>query len=195
MGGTGDLGIAEFLRELAAPTPAPGAGGALAITVAMAAGLVEMTARISAERASGELSDERLLAIAARANELGAEATDLGDADAEAYGAVLEAMHMDQADAGRAAAVADALSAAAEPPLRISELAAQIAELAAEVVAGGRASVRGDAIAGALLAEAGCRGAARLVEIDVESASDRRPSKAVDHASRAAVARSQALRS
>lgn len=195
MVGTGDLGVAEFLRELCSPTPAPGAGGALAVSVATSAALVEMTAQISAERGSGELSDERLLAIAARASELRAESADLGHADAMAYGAVIDAMHMDTADPGRAAAVADALSAAAEPPLRISELAAETAELAAEVVAGGRASVRGDAIVGALLAEAACCGAARLVDIDLEFESDPRRSTAAEYASRAVIARSQALRS
>jgi len=195
MGGTGDLGIAEFLRELGAPTPAPGAGGALAVSVATAAALVEMTARISAERGGAELSDARLLTIAVRAGELGTEAAALGDADAEAYGAVIDAMHLDNADPGRATAVADALSAAAEPPLRISELGAQTAELAAAVVTGGRVSVRGDAIAGALLAEAGCCGAARLVQLDVESESDPRSAAAADYCARASDARAQALKS
>jgi formiminotetrahydrofolate cyclodeaminase len=195
MGGSGDLGIAEFLRELAAPSPAPGAGGALATSVATAAALVQMTSRISAERGGADLSDERLRRVAARAEELGAESAALGDADAAAYRAVIDAMHMDKNDPTRGQAVSDALSAAAEPPLQICELALEVAELAAQVVAGGRDSVRGDAIAGVLLAEAGCCGAARLVEIDVESPSDPRAAAAGEHAARAAIARSQALRS
>ena len=41
------------------------------------------------------------------------------------------------------------------------------AEAAADVAATGRASVRGDAIAGTLLAEAAAAAAARLVELDL----------------------------
>jgi methenyltetrahydrofolate cyclohydrolase len=37
-------GLAEFLDQLAARTPAPGGGAAAAVTCAMAAGLVEMAA-------------------------------------------------------------------------------------------------------------------------------------------------------
>lgn len=191
----GEVGIAEFLTQVAAPTPAPGAGGALALSVATAASLVEMTAQISADRGGGKLSDERLLEISARARELGSDAAGLGDADAEAYRAVIDAMHLDTDDPARGTAVAEALSAAAEPPLLISELAAETAELAAQVVSGGRDSVRGDALAGVLLAEAGSCGAARLVEIDAESLSDPRRAAAAENAARAADARARALRS
>jgi hypothetical protein len=55
--------------------------------------------------------------------------------------------------------------------------------------------VRGDAIAGVLLAEAGCCGAARLVEIDVASGADPRVVRAAENAARAATARAVALRS
>ena len=189
MGGTGDLGVAEFLRELAAPTPAPGAGGALSATAAMAAALVEMTAQISAQRGGGDLSDERLAEMAKRASSLGTEVVSLGDADAAAYGAVIEAMKRDRDDPGRRDAVASALSAAADPPLQLSELSAELTELAAAVVSGGRDSVRGDAIAGVLLAEAATAGAARLVAIDVDSPSDPRITDSEVYAARAAVAR------
>lgn len=193
MGGTGDLGVAEFLGELAEPTPAPGAGGALAMSASMAAALVQMTAQISATRGGGDLSDERLSEMAQRARELGAEAAKLGDADAKAYGAVLEAMKRDHGDSGRRDAVAAALSAAVDPPLRLCELAAEVTELAAAVVKGGRDSVRGDAIAGVLLADAAACGASRLVAIDVESASDPRVAQAEACAGRAGTVRRIAI--
>jgi formiminotetrahydrofolate cyclodeaminase len=108
---------------------------------------------------------------------------------------VIEAMRRDKDDPGRRAAVAAALSAAADPPLRLGELAGELAEVGAAVVAGGRDSVRGDAIAGVLLAEAAACGANRLVILDVESPSDPRVARAQSAAVRAANARADALRS
>jgi formiminotetrahydrofolate cyclodeaminase len=192
MGTTGELQLGQFLRELAAPTPAPGAGGALATTAAMAASLAQMTAQISADRGGGDLDDKQLEQIVSRAGELAAEAVGLGDADAVAYGAVIEAMRMDTDDPARAERVRSALSLAAEPPLRLAALGADVAELASKVVIGGRSSVRGDAIAGVLLAESACAGASALVAIDI-AASDPRVAQAAAEADRAAAARSDAL--
>jgi formiminotetrahydrofolate cyclodeaminase len=47
-----DLPVGEFLQALSAPTPAPGGGSAAAITVALAASLCAMTARISTPQLS-----------------------------------------------------------------------------------------------------------------------------------------------
>ena len=51
-------------------------------------------------------------------------------------------------------------------PLAIAEAAAEVAELAALAALHGTRTVRGDALAGALLAEAAARAAANLVAID-----------------------------
>ena len=194
MGGTGDLGIAEFLRELSAPTPTPGAGGALSTTAAIAAALVEMTARISADRGGSKLNNEQLQKLAGRASELGEEAAGLGDADAVAYAEVLEAMKASSDDPTRPERVRSALSAAAEPPLQLAAVAAELTEAAGDVVKGGRASVRGDALAGVVLAEAACCGASRLVAIDVDDPGDPRVAEAEAYAGRAAAARRTATK-
>jgi formiminotetrahydrofolate cyclodeaminase len=189
----GDLSLSDFIRDLSAPTPAPGAGGALAAGTAMAAALAQMTAAISAERGGSDLDDHQLASIALRASELGEQASGLGGADADAYASVIEAMRIDKDDPERGARVAAALSAAAEPPLVISAVAAEIAELAEQVVIGGRYSVRGDALAGVLLAESACCGATRLVRIDIGPAADPRVAQADSNADRAARARARAL--
>ena len=88
-----------------------------------------------------------------------ARALALAEEDAAAYGPVLAAP-----DAETRAA---ALSAAAEPPLEIAELAAEIRDLARELAVRGRPSLRGDALAGAECADAAARAAARLVEINL----------------------------
>jgi formiminotetrahydrofolate cyclodeaminase len=62
-----------------------------------------------------------------------------------------------------------ALAAASEPPARIAETAAEVAELGGEVAASSSAAVRGDALTGVVLAEAAASAAARLVEINLGS--------------------------
>jgi len=66
--------------------------------------------------------------------------------------------------------------------------------LAAELVRAGNQNLIGDAVTGALLAEAACRAASRLVEINLQDvAGDGRRSEASRLAVRAARAREAAL--
>ena len=164
----------DFLAALAAPTPAPGGGAATATACALAAALVQMTTAIGGSRD-----------VAARGAAARARAIRLAEEDASAYTEVIEAQR-----AGDEARIAAALSRASDVPLAIAEAAAEMASLAADVAATGRASVRGDAIAGALLAEAATAAAARLVEINLADApGDPRRARARELASDAARAR------
>ena len=81
-----ELSVEELLDELAGPRAAPGAGSALALTTAMAAGIVAMAARISRDQwdeAGG---------AAAQAEALRARAAPLAQSDARAYEEALEAL-------------------------------------------------------------------------------------------------------
>jgi formiminotetrahydrofolate cyclodeaminase len=171
--------FADLLEGLAARTPAPGGGAAAAWACALAAGLVEMAASF-AEDADA----------AGRARELRAELLMLAERDGEAYGAAMAARR----EGGDAAA---AMAAAAEPPLQIAEVAAEVAELAATMAVTGKSSLVGDALTGALLAEAAARAAARLAEMDLDAASPAAPASALARAHvatrRATGARDQAL--
>ena len=165
----------DYLAAIAARTPAPGGGAVCASSAALAAAVVEMAARFA--------EDTRTSARAAR---LRATLLSVPEEDAAAYSAVLAA-----ADAGERA---EALSAAADPPLRVAEAAAQLAELGARLAAGGKPSLRGDAVAGVLVAEASCRAAVELVRINLEQqAGDPRRDAADAAAERAAAARTAAL--
>ena len=144
--------VRGFLDQLAARTPAPGGGGAAAVTGAMAAGLVAMAARFSATRlpGAGELADQ--------ADELRHRLAQLADLDARAYTAVL---------ATRGPERKEALLAAAMIPLEIAAIGARVAGLAARVAEAGHPNLRGDAVTGAVLAAASARSAASLVDINV----------------------------
>jgi len=153
-----DQPVRDFLDQLAARTPTPGGGGAAAVTGAMAAGLVAMAARFSA-RQLPEAAD-----LASRADELRRRAADLADLDAQAYTAVLEALRLPR-EAGQRR---EALEGAALVPLEIAEIGARVGQLAVRVAEAGNPNLRGDAVTGAVLAAASARGAACLVDINVD---------------------------
>ena len=112
----------------------------------LAAGLAELTARV----ATNDL-------LAERARELREQAAPLGTEDAAAYEDLLRT----QSDEARALTV--------ELPLRMAELAAEIAEVCALAAESTHGPARGDAAAGAELAAAAGRAAARLVAINVQA--------------------------
>lgn len=153
------LTVGAFLDAVASREPAPGGGGAAAITTAVAAGLVAMAARFSADE---------LATIADRADTLRAEVTPLVDEDAEAYTSVLEAARLPREQDDRKRRLTQALQTAAEVPLRIARVGSEVAELAARLVVEGNPNLRGDAHAGVLLAEGATQAAAELVRLNVE---------------------------
>jgi formiminotetrahydrofolate cyclodeaminase len=175
------LPVGEFLGQLAGPEPAPSGGGAAALAVSMAAGLCAMTARLSARQLTGA---EDLATAAQRTAD---RAASLIQADADSYAAVIDAQrrkHDD--DQTRRREIAAALAAAADVPMEIVELAVSVARLAARLAADGNPNLRGDAITGALLAEAGARAAAILVGINLAGTDDDRPARAAQLAKEAA---------
>jgi methenyltetrahydrofolate cyclohydrolase len=158
-----DQPVTQFLDQVAARTPAPGGGGAAALTGALAAGLVAMAARFSAAQLPGAGD------LAARADQLRGRAAELVDEDAQAYGRVLDAFALPRvAGTGeRDRRIREALEVAAAVPLEMTQIAAQVAEMAARVAGAGNPSLRGDSVSAAILAEASARSAACLVDINV----------------------------
>ena len=156
-----DEPVRGFLDQLAARTPAPGGGGAAAVTGAMAAGLVAMAARFSARQlpGAGEVADQ--------ADELRRRLAQLAEEDARAYAAVLDAGRRPGDDRQRRKRTREALLGAAHVPLEIAGIGARVARLAVRVAEAGNPNLRGDAVTGALLAAASARSAACLVDINV----------------------------
>jgi formiminotetrahydrofolate cyclodeaminase len=186
-----DLPIGRFLDALSATTPAPSGGGVAALAVAFAAGLCVMVAGLSArdlpprDQGPGAEGAPGAEALAERARQLRDQAAPLAQADAEGYGAVLAAFR-----AGGRPGIQAALSDACAVPMEVARIGAEVAGIAATLAAGGKASVRGDAITAALLAAAGSRSAAALVRINLDGdtglAGDARPGEAQHLAAEAA---------
>lgn len=155
--------VGELLERLASDEPAPGGGAAAAITVAAAAGLVGMAARLSTR----QLADAAQLASAA--DELRVRAARLADEDGAAYREVLAAYRAAHGDADAGGRVSAALAVASDVPLAVAEAAADIAELAHRLAAECNPSLRGDVLTAALLADAGARAATTLVELNTSA--------------------------
>jgi len=128
---------------------------------------------------------------AGRARDLQARALELAEIELHAYEPVLEALRLPRDDPRRAERVGAARTGASESPLAIAEVGAELAELAAGLARTGNQNLAGDAIAGALLAEAAAQAAARLVAINLTDGPA--VTEAADLARRALAARSDAL--
>jgi formiminotetrahydrofolate cyclodeaminase len=151
-----DRPLRGFLDELASEAPAPGGGSAAGIAVAMGASLVGMAARVSDDWPEAE-------GVRVQADQLRRRVAPLAQQDAKAYSDVVEARRESAGDVK----LGKALARAAAVPLQIAETGADVAVLAAVVAEHGNANARADAAAGAALAEAGTRAAAKLVEVNL----------------------------
>jgi formiminotetrahydrofolate cyclodeaminase len=127
----------------------------------------------------------------ARAGQLRTQALELAEIELHAYEPVLEALRLPREDPERTERIAATRLEASQSPLQIAGAAAEAAELAAELATMGNPNLAGDAIAGALLAEAAAQAAARLVAINLTDGPV--VDQAAEHASRARAARERAL--
>ena len=180
-----ELPVGSFLDLTASSSSAPGGGSAIAVSVALAACLSSMAARLSTK----QLTDAT--GLAERAERLRGRVAPLARADAIAYGRVLVAQRAREAPDGDLRA---ALSGAADVPLAVAEAGAEVASIAARLASEGNPNLQGDALCAVLLAEAGVRAAVRLVEINLsgEPGEDGRLERAREVVETAASARRSA---
>jgi formiminotetrahydrofolate cyclodeaminase len=193
-GAFADQSLHDLLDALADQRPAPGGGSSAAWAGAFGAGLVEMAASFTLARPKYAGVHQRMGAMRREAKTLRRRLLELAEADADAYQPVIAAMRMPERHPLRVRRLDEARSNAADVPLEAAEASATIAELAAEAARVGNVHLTGDAITGALLAEAGCRAAARLVEINLAGRDDPRQARASEAVRRAGAAREDALR-
>jgi methenyltetrahydrofolate cyclohydrolase len=181
--------LRQLLDDVAASTPAPGGGSVCGWACALAASLVEMAAAFGAGRS------ERLAEVGARACGLRARALELSERELTAYEPVFAALRLASEDPARAERLDTALSGAAETPLALARVGEEVATLALEAARSGSPHLRGDAIAGALIAEGACQAAARLVVINLAGRpDDPRLAELADITNRAESIRVDALR-
>ena len=173
-----EVPLGDFLDQVAAATPAPGAGAVAATSVALAAALTAMSAGLSSRHLAEAPS------LRTRALELKEQVQQLAQRDADAYAAVLAAQALPADDPKRPATVHAALSDASDVPLQIAGLGAEVIDLAFMVAQHGNPNLHGDALTACLMAQAGVRAASALVELNLSDAGDPRRERAARLADR-----------
>ncbi|MFN8532261.1 MAG: cyclodeaminase/cyclohydrolase family protein [Dehalococcoidia bacterium] len=168
--------IRAFLDALASDSPTPGGGGAAAVSGALGAALVAMTANLTVGRKNYEAVDSEMRALISRAEDLREQLTQLIDADAAAFDAVSAAYKLprgsDDEKKTRTAAIQAALKAASDPPFRIMEAARQVLDISLPAAQRGNANLVSDAAVAAYLAQAAIQGARLNVEINLRGIKD-----------------------
>jgi methenyltetrahydrofolate cyclohydrolase len=176
-----ELPVARLQDVLAEAGAGPAGGSAAALAATMAAGLVRLVARVSADWADAP-------GVAAQASALGDRSLALADDDHRVYARAMAEL----AAPGRDATLGAALRRAAEVPLQIAETAADVTMLAALAAREGSETVRADAWAAATLAEAATASAARLVHVNLATRPDDDLTTRADEAARAAASAREA---
>ena len=165
----------SFIAAISSSDPVPGGGSVSAYAGALSAALVRMVAGLTIGKKKYAAVEPEMTVVAATADSLASSLSTLVDRDAEAYKLVSSAYKLPKDSDNRDEAITRALLGAAEVPLETARLCAQAAELAAAVAAKGNSNAVTDAGVAALMASAGCMGAAFNVKINVASLSDRSP--------------------
>ena len=165
-----------FLDELASAEPAPGGGSVAALSGALGASLVAMVCRLTIGKKGYEAVSAEMRAILPRAEALQRELVDLMQADTDAYTRVMNAYKLpkrtDEEKAARARALQAALQHASDVPLCVAEACVQVLALARPIAEKGNENAVSDGGVGTLMAEAGLRGAAFNVRINLHSVDD-----------------------
>jgi methenyltetrahydrofolate cyclohydrolase len=168
--------VEDWLAALGSAEPAPGGGAAAAMTAAIAASLVEMVTNLTVGRAAYAEHEAHAARVRDRAGQLRREALALSGEDAEAFTALMAAYKLPRADdaqrARRAEMVQQATVRAAEVPLRIAAVAAEVAKLAAELPGRSNPNVLSDVAVAATTAAAALEAAAVNVEINLSGLRD-----------------------
>jgi methenyltetrahydrofolate cyclohydrolase len=171
-----DQEIGSWLDELASAAPAPGGGAAAAMVAAVGAGLIEMVCNLTIGKPRYAEHEKAMRAALITATELRLSAGQLAAADAAAFGAVSQAYRLPkesaQEKAARARAIQGALIEAADVPLRVAAVAAEVIGLSDRILAGANVNVISDVAVAASAGRAALDSAVINVEINLAAMSD-----------------------
>jgi glutamate formiminotransferase len=165
-----------FLDAVAEPAATPGGGSVSAYAGAMAAALGQMVAGLSRKKKSQALHVDKLSEQLEHLRKTADELTIAIDRDAASYDAVMAAFKLPQGKAEetsqRESAIQAATKGAAEVPLQVAELAAQLNNRLLQLEAIAAASMKSDLQVARLMAVAAAKGALANVAINLEGLKD-----------------------
>jgi formiminotetrahydrofolate cyclodeaminase len=166
-----DKPMKTFLDELASNAPAPGGGSVAALSGALGAGLLSMVCNLTLGKPKYAAVQDDIAVILKRSEDLRQELTGLLQADVQAYTELSQVMKMprdtEEQKAVRAKAMDKALKTATEVPMRVAEACAAVMALCPSSAEKGNTNAVSDVGVAILMAEAGLRGAALNVLINL----------------------------
>jgi formiminotetrahydrofolate cyclodeaminase len=162
----------EWLDELASAAPAPGGGAAAAMQAAVGAALLEMVCNLTIGKPRYAAVEAAMTAARAEASAARAEALELAEADATAFGAVSEAYKLPRDEEDRPVRIQRALVGAAEVPLRTADLATRLIALAGRIRPDANQTVVSDVAVAAVAARAALESAVVNVEVNLALITD-----------------------
>jgi len=168
--------VESWLDSLASSSAAPGGGAAAALHAAMGAALVEMVCHLTSGRTRSDEDAELMATTLTTATGLRTTAWRLAGQDAEAFSRVVAAYRMPRVTPAeardRTAAVQDALLVAAEVPLELLDVAADVVELCARILDVANPQVVSDVGVAAASAAAALEAGALNVAVNATSLHD-----------------------
>jgi len=163
--------LRAFFDELASDAPAPGGGGAAAAAGAMGAALVSMVCNLTVGKEKFAAVEDQVGEILNKSEKLRIKLNNMMQEDVEAFNAVMAAYRLPKATpdekAIRSAAIQNAAKIAALAPLTTAQACAEVIELTQPAAEMGNPNVLSDAGVAALCAQAGLKGAALNVLINL----------------------------
>ena len=149
-----DRTLSEFTAQLASASPAPGGGGAAALTGALAASLAAMAANVTAANSRYAERTDALATLAAACDAQRTALLTLIDADAAGFLPLQRAYAIPKTDPERAARLAVAARTACQAPLDMLAHCEQVALLLAAALEAASPLLRSDVGCAAALCRA-----------------------------------------
>lgn len=173
---TSEQSIGGWLAALASGASTPGGGAAAAMLAAQGAALIGMVAELTIGKPA-YVEHEDIMRSARDAAEAAREVALLAaDADAAAFDAVMAAYGLpkdtDEQKTARSQQIQASTYAAAQPPLEVARIAAEVIELARRIEPGANVNMLSDVAVAAQCARAALDAAAINVEINLAALKD-----------------------
>ena len=166
-----DKPVKLFLEELSSSAPAPGGGSVAALSGALGASLVSMVCNLTIGKKKYADVQEDIASLLEQSKELRLRLADLLEEDVQVFTRVSQAMKMprdtEEQKAARTATMQEELKAATDVPMRVAEACVSVMDLCRPAAEKGNVNAVSDAGVAILMAEAGLRGAALNVLINL----------------------------
>jgi formiminotetrahydrofolate cyclodeaminase len=171
-----DMGLQEFIDQMASDAPVPGGGSVAALSGAIAAALAEMVANLTIGKKKYEEVEELMIEQKKFLIETREELLNLIDEDANAFDQVMQAFRLpketEEEKVSRREAIQMSLKGAALAPLEIARKAYALMDYSEQVVLKGNQNAVTDGMVSAMMARTAVLSALLNVRINLASIKD-----------------------